>query len=78
MRVRSSRGDASFAKKVSSNNPEYIESPLKIFLYLFPHDLLDFIIHQTNLHLEQNQYIKNPFTKKIIIHLPVLGINSLI
>ncbi|XP_043470215.1 piggyBac transposable element-derived protein 4-like [Leptopilina heterotoma] len=70
-----SRSDAPFTNDFGPNVPSNVKSPLDIFLCLFPDDLIDTILLETNVYLEQNRYKQPSATKEGL--LIFLGINIL-
>lgn len=70
-----SKADIPFIKDFGPNIPEYAKSPLDVFLCLFPHELINLIVEQTNLYAKQMQSKQAPVTKDELFIF--IGINIL-
>lgn len=66
--------DAPFTKDYGANIPDDATSPSEILFCLFPDDLIDLIVRQTNLYIEEKK--KNNFITKDEL-ITFLGINIL-
>lgn len=69
------KDDLPFTADFGPKLPDNIKTPLQIFLCLFPHELLDKIVAQTNLYAVQNKRKGDPITKDEL--LIFLGLNIL-
>lgn len=52
---RKTRDDQPFTEAFGPNIPDDATTPQQIFLCLFPHELLDLIVEQTNLYLRKKK-----------------------
>lgn len=57
------RTDSPFTADFGPNVPEDVKSPLEIFNCLFPDDLLNVIVHQTNIYIQQKNKNAQLITK---------------
>jgi len=69
------RDDNPFTVDFGPNIPDNVKSPLEIFLCLFPEDMLDLLVQQTNKYIQENTQEKQLMTKEEL--LIFLGINIL-
>jgi len=69
------RADSPFTADFGPNIPDNIKNPLDIFLCLFPQDLLDLIVQQTNMYIQKKTNNEKLITKDEL--LIFLGINIL-
>ena len=69
------RDDDPFTAEIGSNIPDNVKSPLDIFLCLFPEDILELLVQQTNIYIQEKKQNQQLMTRDEL--LIFLGINIL-